>query len=115
VLLQVGVYDEVVPKTSGYALARAMRLPHMQPVAEEVDFLQSVGGPLAGNGVDGATHAFFQFDRVTNRGRVGEARHVETPTSEEGQLQMRAFVEGWLENGLPEVIDPYAELGTPEL
>ena len=114
-LLQVGLDDEVVPKTSGYALARAMGLPHMAPVAEPVALLDEVNGPLLGNGADGATHALFQFDRVTTRGRVGPAYHVETPTSDEGQLQMRVFLEGWLDNGVPEVVDPYAELGTPEL
>ena len=114
-LLQVGLDDEVVPKSAGYVLARAMQLDHMGPVAEPVDLLGEVAAPLYGNGSDGATQAFFQFDRVTNSGRVGPAYHVETPTSDEGKLQMKWFMDSALETGLPEVVDPYAELGTPEL
>jgi len=116
ILLQVGIDDEVVPKTSGFALARAMGLPHLTPVAEDVALLDTADGPLAGNSDDGlATHAFFQFDRVTRSGEVGPAYHVQTPTSEEGQLQMGHFMTSWLHDGVPEAIDPYAVLGTPEL
>ena len=115
VMLHVAMYDEVVPKTSGHALARAMRLPHLGPVAEPVDTLEVVdASPLAGNLGDDRTAAFFQFDRVTDRGRVVPATHVETPTSPEGTLQMMTFLETWLDGGAPEAIDPYAELGTPE-
>jgi len=116
ILLQVGIHDEVVPKTSGFALARAMGLPHLTPVAEEVPLLAHEDGPLAGNSDDGmATHAFFQFDRVTRSGEVVPARHIETPTSDEGQHQMGRFLTTWLHDGVPEAIDPYTELGTPEL
>ena len=114
-LLQVGIDDEVVPKTSGFALARAMGLPHLSPVAEPVALLSEAPGPLVGNGPDGATHAFFQFDRATTGGRGGPAYHIDTPTSDEGQLQMKHFMDSWLTDGVPEAIDPYAELGTPEL
>jgi hypothetical protein len=105
----------VVPKTSGAAMARALGLPHMQPVAESVPLLTEVDGPLAGNGPDAATHAFFQFDRVTDGARTVPATHIATPTSPECQLQMERFLQGWLEEGTPEVINPYDELGTPEL
>ena len=116
-LLQVGLHDEVVPKTAGFALARALDLPHLQPVAEPVDLLEEVGpAPLSGNREGGAaTAAYFQLDRVQDGGRVVRATHIETPTSPEGILQMRVFLEGWLSGGVPEVIDPYAELGTPAL
>jgi hypothetical protein len=114
-LLQVGMDDEVVPKTSGAAMARALGLPHMRPVAESVPLLTEVDGPLAGNGPDAATHAFFQFDRVTDGARTVPAAHIATPTSPECQLQMERFLQGWLEEGTPEVINPYDELGTPEL
>lgn len=116
VVMQVGMHDEVVPRTAGFALARAFRLPHMAPVAEVVPTLEiTENDPVAGNLPGGATGALFQFDRVTRDGRVQEAKHVQTPTSEEGALQMRHFAETWLDGGTPEIIDPYAVLGTPPL
>ncbi len=115
VLLQVAMDDEVVPRTSGFALAQAMDLPHMAPVALEIPLLQiTEADPVVGN-IDGgnATAAFFQFDRVTIGGSVGPAYHVDTPTSDEGKLQMLWFLQTWLEEGRPEVINPYAVLDTP--
>ena len=114
-LLQVGLADEVVPKTSGAAMARALGLPHMMPVAESVALLDEVEGPLSANSTDGATHAFFQFDRVSDGGRTVPAEHIATPTSPECQLQMQQFLEGWLDDGAPTVVDPYEALGTPAL
>ncbi len=114
VLLQVGMDDEVVPKTAGFALARAMGLDHLKPVAEDVALINQVEGPLQGNGDGGAsTHAFFQFDRVTRGGDVGPAYHIDTPTSEEGMYQMEVFLTGWLEDLMPVAVDPYAALDTP--
>ncbi len=114
-LLQVAIDDEVVPKSAGFAMARALNLPHMTPIAETVPLLAQVDGPLAGNGVDGATHAFFQYDRVSAGIGVAPAMHISTPTSDEAEFQMKAFVEGWLDDGVPEVVDPYEVLGTPAL
>lgn len=117
ILMQVAMEDEVVPKTSGHALARAIGLPHMAPVAERVDTLTvTENNPVAGNLEGDRTAAFFQFDRVsTGRGRVEAATHVGTPTSPEGELQMLEFLQSWLEEGTPVAVDPYAELGTAPL
>ena len=79
---------------SSDSLVRALGIPHVPPVTWDVPMTDvTETAPVAGNGPGGRTEGFFQFDRVTNRGRVGAAYHVETPTSDEGQLQMRAFVE----------------------
>ena len=96
-------------------MARAPGLPHLMPVAESVALLDEVEGPLSANSTDGATHAFFQFDRVSDGGRTVPAEHIATPTSPECQLQMQRFLEGWLDEGAPTVVDPYDELGTPAL
>jgi len=114
-MVHVAMEDEVVPISAGHALARALDLPHMGPVVESVPLLTEVEGPLAANGVDGATHAFFQFDRVTSGSGVAPARHTSTPKSLEAEVQLRAFIEGWLHDGVPVAVDPYAELGTPPL
>lgn len=116
VLLQVGIDDEVVPKSAGHMLARSLGLAHLTPVAEPVETLKVMEGPLSGNGAEGAsTQALFQFDRVTTGSGVGPAFHVDTPKSEEGQYQIRHFLETGLHNGVPEAIDPYPIVGTPSL
>lgn len=115
-LVQVAIEDEVVPKTSGHALARALGVPHMEPVVEPVALLTPTADhPIAGNGPGGTTQAFFQYDRTTYEGQLQPATHIDTPKGEEAQYQMRQFLQGWLNEGVPVAIDPYAELGTPAL
>ncbi|MCB9780936.1 MAG: hypothetical protein H6742_20375 [Alphaproteobacteria bacterium] len=115
-LLQVARDDEVVPRTSGYALARALDLPHMEPVVEPVELLQTIDAdPVVGNLPDGGTAAFFQFDRVSRDGVVQNATHVATPKSDEGTLQMQHVLSTWVRGGPVEIVDPYEALGTPPL
>ena len=33
----------------------------------------------------------------------------------EAEVQLRAFIDGWLADGVPVAVDPYAELDTPPL
>lgn len=111
VLLQVGMYDDVVPPVSGHMLARAFDAPHLEPVVEPVSLLTVTDEePLSGNGASGETVAFFQFDEVTRNGSTGPAYHVATPTSDEGKLQLQHFLETWSVTGTPEVVDPYRVL-----
>ena len=111
VLVQVGMADEVVPPSSGHALARALDLPHLEPVVETVPLLEVIDEePVVANLEDGATGAFFQFDRVTRDGTTGPARHVATPTSVEGVLQIQTFLDTWIRDGEPQIIDPYRVL-----
>jgi hypothetical protein len=111
VLLQVGMYDDIVPPTAGHALARALEIPHLEPVAVEVPLLEVVDGePLIGNGQNGETVALFQFDQVTRNGSVGPAYHVATPSSDEGKLQLQTFLETWATDGTPVILDPYRVL-----
>ena len=110
-LVQIGMYDDVVPPASGHALARAVGAPHLEPVVEPVDLLEVIPeGPVRANGPDGATTAFFQFDQVTRGGNVGPAYHVATPESDEGKLQLETFIDSYLEEGVPVILDPYAAL-----
>ena len=115
VLLQVAMDDEVVPKSAGHMLARSMGVTHLAPVVEDIGILEVSEKPISGNGENGNTHAVFQFDRVTRNGEVGPAFHVDTPSSIEGQHQMRHFIETWLESGVPEIINPYPVFDTPPL
>jgi hypothetical protein len=111
VLVQVGMYDDVVPPAAGHALARALDVPHLEPVAVEVPLLEVTDdAPLVANGAEGQTVALFQFDEVTQGGSVGPAYHIATPKSDEGKLQMLTFLETAVQDGTPTIIEPYAAL-----
>ena len=78
--------------------------------------LQSL--PQSLNWVGGTTTAgFFQYDRYrsTIDGPVKKAGHVSVNKGIEFLFQAQHFIETWLANGKPEVIDPYDALETPPL
>jgi len=109
-LLPLAMFDEVVPPSTGEALARSLGLPQMRPIVEEVPPLAVVDGPLSAN-LDGVTAGYFQFDRVGDPPKqVGH----DLPGSAEAILQARHFFETWLA-GTPEIVDPYPQIGTPPL
>ncbi|MFW5879074.1 MAG: hypothetical protein ACOCVR_04565, partial [Myxococcota bacterium] len=55
--MPVALHDDIVPPATGRALARALALPHAEPVYERVALLPQAGSlPLAGN-ADGKTAA----------------------------------------------------------
>jgi dienelactone hydrolase len=116
-LMTVGTSDEVVPPASGRMLARSVGAPHIAPVAEEIGLIDVVDDlPVSGNvGGGDRTAGFFQYDRVTRRDRIVPATHVDTAKGDENMLQIRRFLEGWSAGLVPEIIDPYAELGTGPL
>lgn len=107
VLMQVAMADEVVDPTAGHTLARALDIPHMQPVAQTVPLLPVVtDNPVQGN-LNGSTAAFFQFSTVTYGGREQEATHVDTPFSTEYRLQTADFLQDWVNGDTPRVFNPY--------
>jgi hypothetical protein len=79
-----------------------------------VETLAVVQGPLAGNGPDGATVAYFQMDRVSDGGGAEVASHNNAPGSAEGRWLTARFFETHLA-GAAVIEDPYAALGTPPL
>ncbi|MFT4624866.1 MAG: dienelactone hydrolase [Myxococcota bacterium] len=115
VLLPVALEDEVVPPASARALARGFGLTHLEPVATEVDGLSTAQGPLMANHSSGATAAYFQYDRVSAGDAVEPADHGNTPFAAESEVQLRAWVNGWLDEGRPAAINPYAVVDTPQL
>jgi hypothetical protein len=115
VLLPVSSNDETVPPASGRALARALGAPHLAPVVLDTELLDVVEGPLAGNLPGNITAAYFQLDRVTVGDAVVLSNHDNTPHSAEGDLQIGTFFSTWLAAGIPTIVDPYDELGTPPL
>ena len=117
VLLAVGLEDEVFSPDSGNTLARAMGVPQVGPIVDEVEFLEQAGeAPVAGNAFDGArTVGFFQYDRITRNDDPEPRRpeHEASAKSNESGVQLRAFFDTWANDGLPEIIDPFALLETP--
>jgi hypothetical protein len=97
-------------------LARALRLPHVPPVLQEVGLLEVSGpAPLTGN-ADGITAGLFQYDRVrmSQNGRPVAASH-DNAFGMEPITQMFTFLSSWAADGTPTLIDPYTELETPPL
>ena len=117
VLFYVALNDVVVPASAGRALARALGIPHLAPVAAPVALLGVETGPLSGNVAGGAaTAAYFQLDRVGGaEGPVVPADHGNVPLGPEGWHQLRRFLETWRDDPVPTIVDPYTELGTAPL
>ena len=98
-------------------LARGLGLPQVQPVLEPVALLTlSASGPVRGNMRDGlVTGGHFQYDRVSSDDGPVEANHDNLSLSEESSTQFLHFLQSWLEDGVPEIIDPYSVLETSPL
>lgn len=114
VLLPVATLDEVVPFNAGAALARAYQMPHIEPVFVPVAGLPVGGATPVGGNVDGTTVGYFQYDRITRDGEVLPSEHL-MPRSDEFGAQLLHLLDTWDTTGVPEIVDPYAMLGTPPL
>jgi len=116
-LFPVALEDEVVPPSTSRALARALGIPHIEPVASPVSLLPVLSPPVSGTLSDGAvTAGYFQHDRITtDDGVIEPAGHTSTPVSAESLHQVRRFLSDWRSGETPTIVDPYSELGTPPL
>lgn len=114
VLFPVAVIDDTVPPATAKSLARGLGVPHLAPVIDPVAGLDEVSGPLHANLLDGATGAYFQLDRISEDGSVAHATHGNVPHSPEVSWMTTHFFTTHLA-GESEIIEPYAELGTPPL
>jgi hypothetical protein len=117
IMMVVGTSDEIVPPSAGRNYARSIDIPHLAPVVQPVGLIDVIEeGPVVGNFSDGTrTAAFFQLDRVTRNGEVQVAGHVETAKSDETAAMVRQFFGDWAAGEVPQISDPYLELGTPAL
>ncbi len=116
-LMMSVIDDDTVPPATNRMLARALGIPHVPPVLEEVGVIDvAPAAPVSAN-LDGWTVGLFQYDRITNAVDEApeQATHSNVATSREGLLQALSFVETWLETGTPVIVDPYQQLGTPAL
>jgi hypothetical protein len=107
-LLPVAIADEVVPPSTGQALARAFGLPHIQPVSEPIPLVgPEQAAPARANLDRVVTAGFFQLSTVTNGGVTETAYHANTPLSDEASAQWTEFIRTWAVDGTPTIINPY--------
>lgn len=110
VLLTVVLDDDTVPNVATYALARALRTPLVASVlrpVQGVEVLEPV--PVMGNAAEGlATTGLLQFDVIAD-GRA--ATHGNMPQSPVGARAWLEFFRSQNEDGLAQVVDPYAVEG----
>ncbi len=114
-LLMINVIDDdTVPPGTNRMLARALGVPHVPPVLEDVGIIPLAdAAPITGNLDDGAlTAGFFQYDTITKKegDKPKGATHSNVGDSREGILQSLTFIQTWLDEPAPTIIDPYAEL-----
>lgn len=114
VLAAMVLDDDTVPNSANRALVRALGLPIVPPVRQEVGLVGTTGpAPVAGNLPDGRTAGLLQLDRVVGDDGVTlePATHSNIGDSSVGVVAWLRFLDGWLESGQPVIVDPYAELG----
>ena len=113
----MAIDDSVVPNVTSRALARAYGLVLVPPVVRPIDMVPAAAAaPLSGNRDGGAvTAGLFQLDRVSSTpgGTPRKATHNNVFGGIEGPGQAFHFLQTWIDAGVPEIIDPYAEYGTP--
>lgn len=117
-LLNMAIDDETIPNSCTRSLARALGVPVVPPVHQEVGIVGTTGpAPVSGNLTPTRTAGLFQYDRVTkSEGQPPvPAMHDNVSKSVEGLLQETHFLQTWLEAGVGEIVDPYVVLGTPSL
>lgn len=114
-LCQMVINDEYVSNASNRALYRALDIPVMAPVIQEVGLIPlAPKAPFSGNIAATQTAAMLEFDRVTRDpgGPVSKAEHGNEPACEEALLQDLHFMHTWMEKGVPEILNPYEVMKT---
>ena len=118
VLVQMVIADEYVPNAANRALIRAMDIPLMGEILQDVGIVGvAPKAPFKDNIAKGVTGAALQFDRVTkDKGKPPvKAEHGNEPACAEALLQDLHFMHSWLDNGTAEIINPYEVMATPKL
>gem|GEM_PF-571375 len=125
ILLQMVMGDTTVPNIATRSLARALATPQVPKVITPIDLLTTeASAPVSGNvdidlaGADGVvTMGLFQLDRVTTSpgGNPKKATHSGVFSGIEAIDQVSRFLETWLDEGVPTIVDPYVENDTKPL
>jgi hypothetical protein len=106
--------DDTVPNSTNRMLARSLGVPVVPPVKQPVGVVPTTAmAPISGNMPDGRTAGLLQFDLVREDG-AGDpvpATHSNVGDSDVGIEAWFRFLDSWLVEGTPVIVDPYAELG----
>jgi hypothetical protein len=117
-LFMMVLNDNTVPNVCNNAIARAIGVPQLPPVVEDVGLIPLLSGTSVSDNVgNGArTAALFQYDRMTSASNptLRPATHSGMSTSTESLYQVQHLLETWLA-GKPEVVNPYSHFNTPPL
>jgi dienelactone hydrolase len=113
VLMGMVLDDDTVPNTSNRALARALGVPVVPPLRQEVGLVgMTAEAPVAANLGDGRTAGLLQLDRVGDgAGGLRPATHSNVGASDVGVEAWLRFLDAYLVEGVPVIVDPYVELG----
>lgn len=118
VLVQMVIGDTTVPNVATRSLTRAMALPQVPTIIVPIDGLPAAtSAPVQANLGAALTGGIFQFDRASSRpgGNPRKATHGGVFEGIEAIGQVQEFLDSWLADDAPTIIDPYAVYGTPPL
>lgn len=113
ILMGMVLDDDTVPNTTNRALARALNIPLVPPMRQEVGIIETTAAaPVSANLGDGRTAGLLQFDVVEDgSGGTEPATHSNVGDSDVGAEAWFHFLDSHLTTGTPEIIDPYEALG----
>jgi hypothetical protein len=104
--------DDTVPNTSNRELARALDIPLVPPMRQEVGIVPMTHvAPVMANLPDGRTAGLLQFDHIVENGMAKPATHSNIGDSDVGIEAWMDFIDAYLKTGTPVIVDPYAKLG----
>jgi len=114
-LMAMVIDDDTVPNTANRFLARSLGIPVVPPLRQEVGLVgMTHAAPVAANLPDGRTAGLLQLDRIPDgEGGTKPATHSNVGDSEVGVEAWFHFLDTYLGDGTPEIIDPYEVLGIP--
>ena len=102
--------DQIVPNSTNAVLAQGFQAPGVGQEHFAVSGVQFSPGSVAGNGPDGASLGFVQYDQVFRNGQWEDADHSHLHDSEQGLEALLAFFQSALLDGDPAVVlDPDAD------
>jgi hypothetical protein len=109
-LMAMVIDDDTVPNSTNRVLARALDVPIVPPVRQEVGLVATTDAPpVGGNLPDGRTAGLLQFDLVSSDDgtMMVPATHSNVGDSAEGVAVWLRFIDTLLTDGGAEIIDPY--------
>lgn len=85
--------DQIVPNSTNALLAQGFQAPGVGTEHFPVDGVQFTPGSVSGNGPQGASLGFVQYDRVFRNGQWEDADHSHLHDSEQGLQALLVFFE----------------------